>query len=278
VKCCTGAESSYDALVSQPRLVTVDAETKVIEAGIATVARLRDEAEERTRMRIPITWFVRFQRKWDEYANGELPAAFAGRFREGFDGFALAADQLAELRERGDEVGWHYHAYNWVHRPDLDRATRLAILRADLAACAEELHARHPDHAVESFRFGWFFVPDPSVYGMLAELGIARDASVDPARAGRPVVRGLPAVHGKPVVAEPRRVDGVTVLPRRDTVVTHDWSVVAHDLGWTQLDEADAAAARSGLAAELVATTRPGGEPMTLRGAEQALVTERSSD
>ena len=79
MKCCAGAESSYDALVSQPRLVTVDAETKVIEAGIATVARLRDEAEERTRMRIPITWFVRFQRKWDEYANGELPAAFAGR-------------------------------------------------------------------------------------------------------------------------------------------------------------------------------------------------------
>jgi hypothetical protein len=273
-----GTASSYDALMNRPRLVTVDAESKVIEAGIATVARLRDEAEAQTGTRIPITWFVRFQRNWGEYADGVLPAAFTGRFQGGFDGFALAADQLAVLRERGDEVGWHYHAYNWVQRPDLDRATRLAILHADLTACAEELRARHPDHAVESFRFGWFFVPDPSVYGLLAELGIARDASVDPRRAGRPVVRGLPARYGKPVVVEPGRVDGVTVLPRRDTVTTHDWSVVPHDLGWTRLGEAGAAAARAGLAEQLAAATRPGDEPMTLRGAAQALVAEAAGD
>ena len=257
-----------------PRLVTVDAETEVIRAGIAAIAAVRDEAEERTGTRIPITWFVRFQRGWTDYVGADSPAGLDGRFDGGFDGFALAAAELGALRERGDEVGWHYHAYNWVHRPDLERATRLDILRADLAGCAAELRERHPEPQVTSFRFGWFFVPDPSVYGLLAELGIARDASIDPARTGATVVEGLPARHAEPPATEPARLDGVALLPRRDTVLTHDWSVVAHDLGWSRLDERGAAAARGELAAELAASARPGGTPMTLAEAETVLVPE----
>jgi hypothetical protein len=220
--------------------VTIDAETDVIETGIRVISELRQEVEAREKIRIPLVWFVRFQRSWGEYVENDSAAAFAGPVTEGYDGFAMARDQLLELLRRGDEVGWHYHAYNYVHRDDLSHATRLEILRADLAACARDLRQAHPEFPVRSLRFGWFFVPDYAIYDELSGLGIVRDASIDPGRGDGPV-GPFSARHLRPLVTAPTRIDGLTLFPFSKTVLMHDWTVVAHDFGWSRLEKAEAA-------------------------------------
>ena len=258
--------------------MTIDAESDVIEAGSATIAALRDEVEARARIRVPLVWFVRFQRTWHDYVDNASPDHFTGPVGECYDGFALARRHLGELRARGDEIGWHYHAYNYVHRDDLSHATRLEILRADLTACAHELRRRHPDLAVRSFRFGWFFVPDYAIYEHLRGLGIDRDASIRPERGGRPVAR-FAARYLPPLVTVPTRMDGLTLFPYSHTVLIHDWQVIAHDFGWwSRREEREALEERrtfaDGLADSAARLARDGGEFLTYETAPPALIEE----
>jgi hypothetical protein len=199
--------------------------------------------EAKVGIRIPIVWFVRFQRPWSETIGAESAEAAAEPPAEVFDGFALARDQLGALEARGDELGWHYHAYHFVRRQDLAPAERLSILEADLTSCAAELRRRHPDLRVESFRFGWFFVPDYAVYDTLLSLGIRRDASLRADYAGRTVAdsacRYLP-----PLTTVPAASGGLDLFPYSRTKVLHDWTAVRHDLGWHRLGAVGAARAR----------------------------------
>lgn len=233
--------------------VTVDAETDVIQTGIRVISGIRDQIEAQEKIRIPLVWFVRFQRGWTEYVESDSAEALQGPITKGFDGFALAREELLDLQARGDEIGWHYHAYNYVHRDDLSHAAKLNILQADLTSCARELRRRHPDFPVRSFRFGWFFVPDYTIYDTLKALGIVRDASIRPGRDDQRVgdfsVRYLPAL-----AAEPTAVDGLTLFPFSQTVCLHDWTLVRHDFGWSRLDERGVAAKRREFTTELAAT------------------------
>lgn len=236
-------------------LITVDAETAVIREGIRAVSEVRDDVQDREGIRIPLVWFVRFQRGWSESVAADSAAAVEGPLVRGFDGFALAHDELIELRARGDEIGWHYHAYNFVHRDDLGHATKLEILRADITSCAQELSRRHPDFHVETFRFGWFFVPDYAIYDTLRSVGITRDASMRASYAGHQVVDSE-LRYPDPLAAAPTRVNGLSLFPFTQTLIVHDWTFVPHELGWHRLDGPGAAARRQEFAAELGGVAR----------------------
>jgi hypothetical protein len=261
--------------------VTVDAETDVIREGIRSISEVRDEVEARERVRIPIVWFVRFQRSWDEYVEQDRPEAFEGPVTEGFDGFDLVRHELVDLLERGDEVAWHYHAYNYVHRSDLSHATRIDILRTDLASCARELRHRHPAFPVETFRFGWFFVPDYSIYHELAGLGVTRDASIHPGHGGEPVA-GSSTLYLPPLTATPARADGLSLFPFVDTLLLHDWNVVAHDFGWSRLEAPAAGARRREFERDLVSVAahlkHAGGKFLTYGSAPPSMTGGRDSD
>jgi hypothetical protein len=201
---------------------------------------------------VPLTWFVRFQRTWSDSVAYDRPEAYAEPPAKMFDGFELAADALRAHRDRGDEIGWHYHAYHYVTRDNLDHATRMAILETDLRACWTALRERHPGFAIGSFRFGWFFVPDYRVYDTLRALGITRDASVDPARRGR--VQAWNLHYLEPIAESPSRIGSMACFPFAQTLIVHDWEVVPHDMGWSRLDEGETAARRARLREWLVQT------------------------
>jgi hypothetical protein len=232
--------------------VTVDAETELIRDGIRAISALREDVEARAKARIPIVWLVRFQRGWTEYTQADSAELLGERPEIGFDGFALAREELLELRARGDEIGWHYHAYHYLERGDLSHAVRLKILEADLLSCGRELRRRHPGLPVASFRFGWFFVPDYAIYATLRRVGISRDASIRPSYAGRSVagseIRYLP-----PLTEVPAMIDGLALFPFSQTVLVHDWSLVPHDLGWSRLAQHGAEAQRAELSGQLEA-------------------------
>jgi hypothetical protein len=257
--------------------VTADAESDLIEAGIRVISEIREEAEARWKIRIPVVWFVRFQRSWTESVANDSAEAFEGPVSDGYDGFALARSQLVELIGRGDEIGWHYHAYSYVHRDDLSHETRMEILRADLTSCARELRRLHPEFPIGSFRFGWRFVPDYTIYDHLKSLGIGRDASIDPRHGDDPVgpfsARFLP-----PLVKTPTRIGDLSLFPYLQTVVVHDWKVLAHDFGWSRSDESQAAAHRRRFAKALATfasrVEREHGEFVTYETASASMIEE----
>ena len=115
--------------------LTVDAETGVIAEGIKVISEIRDEVERQLEMKIPIVWFIRFQREWTEYIQNNSVEYFKKPLLNGFNGFEMTQSQLPSLIKRGDEIGWHYHAYNYVERDDLDHSTKLEILKTDLVSC-----------------------------------------------------------------------------------------------------------------------------------------------
>lgn len=244
--------------------VTIDAETDVLREGLRVIADLRSELEQEFGATIPLTWFVRFQRSWMDYLANDRPEFFERPPDRVFDGFALALPELHELRDRGDEIAWHYHAYNYIQRVDLDHETRVSILETDLQACWAALQDRHPEFAIESFRFGWFFVPDYRLFGTLERLGITRDASVDPAR--RLLVKSSPVSYLSPITETPARIGPMTCFPFAQTLVVHDWEVASHDLGWSRLDEEGAGVQRvrlRGMLTEALTTMRSAGGRMS---------------
>jgi len=217
--------------------ITVDAETDVIRDGIATISAIRDRVEARERIRIPIVWFVRFQRKTSEYKKIDSPEYFAGPVTSAFDGFELARPELVQMLASGDEIGWHYHAYNYVHRTDLSHARRIAIVSADLVACAEAIRARHPYVEARSFRFGWFFIPDYGLFTTLERVGIGVDASIRPGTEGRQV-KAFEATYLPALTTTPKKIGNIFFVPYFLTRLIHDYEVVAHDFGWSRMDAA----------------------------------------
>jgi hypothetical protein len=218
--------------------LTVDAETPVIVEGVRALAAIRTEVQRETGIPIPFTWFVRFQRRWDDYNHPVLPAS-----EDWFDGFELLGPLVHELSSQGDEIGWHYHAYHYVAHRDMPHADRIAVLQADLARCAKAMRERHPRLEVAAFRFGWFFVPDHCLYRTLNALGLTVDASARPDRDGHSVSNfGIP--HTPAVVRQPGIVDGVLCVPYERTWNWHDWSLVAHDLSWHRMSNQEAARAQ----------------------------------
>jgi hypothetical protein len=239
-------ESSHDYFV------TVDAETEVIRDGVRTLSSVRDEVQEAVGIRIPITWFVRFQRRWKAYNDHVSVEDFTRSDGKWFDAFELAESELRGLRQRGDEIGWHYHAYNYVLRTDLSHRQRMDLLRADLVTCAAELKARHPHFDIHTFRFGWFFVPDYEIFNTLSEIGIKADASVRP-QVGLQKVPGFDIVHLPAITAAPAFIGRLHVVPFERTMLVHDDDVVPHKFGWSKLGHLGAARARARFRRELTA-------------------------
>ncbi len=235
--------------------VTVDAETHHIREGIDAACAVRERVEAKQRIEIPVTWFIRFQRTWDEYVQIDAADYFSGPITEGFDGFELAKPQLLRLRKRGDEIGWHYHAYSYVHRDDLSHEKKIAILGADLAACGAEIRRRHREFEIQSFRWGWFFVPDYSLFAFLNDVGVRIDASIRPQMAGRKVQK-FNATHPASITDVPRKIGGTWFVPFASTSLIHDYNMVAHDLGWSAQDEQQTAQSRADLETSLSAIAK----------------------
>src|SRR5262249_5279033 len=154
---------------SAHHFATADVETELIPQGIHAISTIRDRVEREEHTPLPIVWFVRFQRTWTEYVKVASPRYFAGAFGDVFDGFALAKPELRRLQARGDEIGCHYHAYNYVHRDDLSHQQKIAIWRPALTACQAEIARRHAELEIHTFRFGWFFVPDYALFRTLRD-------------------------------------------------------------------------------------------------------------
>jgi len=238
-------------------VVTIDAENRTtLTEGISIISKIRDEIERSEAIRIPLVWFVKFQRTWDEYLGIDTPAYFADPVDTAFDGFEIANAELRSMRDRGDEIGWHYHATGYVHRQDLAHERRVEILRADLVSCGAAIRRRHPEFDVRSFRFGWFFVPDYSVFSSLFEAGIRVDASVDPLKREGDKVARHESTYLAPLTETPLVLDGVCLVPFAKTILTHDWSVVPHEVCWRSHDEATALRSRGRFTAEVTKAAR----------------------
>jgi len=257
---CNPAQDSSPLSLPDPPgfFVTVDAETAVIVDGIHVLSHIRDEVEATTGIKIPIVWFVRFQRETEEYLHFDTPLHFRKEPRRLYDGYELAKPQLLAFQERGDEIGWHYHAYNYVYRSDMDHHSKVAIMNTDLQCCAGLLRKKHPEFDIQSFRFGWFFTPDYSAFDVLKSAGIRNDASINPASTGKQL-KSFDCVYAVPVTEAPRMVNGILFVPLRRALYIHDYNVIAHDIGWSKLDKdaaQDAAhafrAKLLGLAADLI--------------------------
>jgi hypothetical protein len=237
------SEAKITSSANNRYFITVDAETEVIVEGIQVISRIRDEIERQENMRIPIIWFVRFQRSWTDSVENDSPQYFEGRVTKGFDGFQLAKSQLQELCQRGDEIGWHYHAYNYVSRDDLSHAAKMQVLKADLVSCANAIKERHPYFRISAVRFGWFFVPDYNIFDTLKEIGIRADASIRPQNIGP--VRSYAVNYLPPLTSSVRRSNGIWLFPFSRTHVMHDWNVVPHNFEWDSLDDQGAVRNRS---------------------------------
>lgn len=240
--------------LDQRYFLTVDAESAVIAEGVQAISSLRSEVERELDTKIPIVWLVRFQRSWGEYVSNQPPEYFRSPPRKVFDGFELARTQLSDMMRRGDEIGWHYHAYHYVHHPELSHHERISSLLFDLEACHNELRERHPCFDIRSFRFGWFFIPDYRVFGKLKALGIDSDASVRPERYGKKVARFATSFLA-PITEHPRELGGMTFFPFRRTLSLHDWTLVPHQFSWRTLSERQARENRKGFKRKLMKRT-----------------------
>lgn len=234
-----------------PYFISVDAESDIIAAGVDVIDGIRCKLEERCQTTLPITWFVHMQRRLKHYMKQDDPNFFAESPVEPYDRFELAGEALDSLQKRGDQIGWHYHAYNYVHRPDLSHQRRLEILRQDLKSCAAYLRSRYSRFGVRAFRFGWFFNPDYRSLETLAEVGIDVDASVDAARAGR--VADFECEYLSPPSPFPGFHQGLLLAPAANSVLIHDWNVLPHDFGWRSASESEARQLREKFAARVEA-------------------------
>ena len=237
----TGGDKQY--------FVTVDAESVCIPEGVETIDALRADVERAFGIAIPIVWFVRFQRNWNDDMAGTGPAHYEAEPQAPFDGFAQAEERFRSLQERGDEIGWHYHAHSYVHKTDLSHTTRIAMLDQDLRACARAIRRCYATFDVRSFRFGWFFVPDYRLYRTLSEVGIEADASTkyDDERQ----VATFDAKYLPPIPALPRDYDGVRLFPHRNVILIHDWNVVVHEVSWRKYTQGEARRGRDQFKAQL---------------------------
>ncbi len=214
-----------------PYFLTVDTETDLMEAGNAAISRIRDEVAEAYGISIPIVWFVRFQRGWQETVDNDSINFFRGPLGRHFDGFQLAKSQLKAFQARGDEIAWHYHAYNYTERKDLSHDHRIDLLKADLESCSAVFRERHVEFDIQSFRFGWYLIPDYEIFTCLKGLGINADASINPLKAGKMHSSGVKFLPAR--FTEITGKNGMYFFPKIKTMSLHDWELVPHDFGWT---------------------------------------------
>jgi hypothetical protein len=231
--------------------VTIDAETEVLADGIAAANTIRERVERTYKVRIPIVWFIRFQRTFTESVEKDSLEYFSRPMDRCFDGFALGKRQLREFQARGDEIAWHYHAYNYVYRDDLSHEHKLALLRADLLVCGAEMARRYPEFEMRSFRFGWCFIPDYSLYPLLNRIGIRIDASVRIDRGGKKMGK-FNVCHPPSITQVPKQIDGTWFVPVTRPYIAHDHELVAHHFDWSVQDEEQASRMRDAFEAEVV--------------------------
>ena len=234
---------------------TVDAETDVLLEGVRALDEIRDRVEQREGVSVPLVWFVRFQRDHTATIRNDSREFFEGPVTKVFDGFRLMEPEIARLVARGDELGWHYHAYHYVHRDDLPHDVRVENVAADLTACAAAIRERGMTPALRAFRWGWWFNPDKRLTAVLKSLGFDVDASIDPGEAGRTVAK-FASRYGEPPTTVAREIDGTHFFPRVNTLLVHDYNVVAHDLGWRRADEEEAAERSAGFEQRLTELVR----------------------
>jgi len=235
--------------------ISVDAESEVLAEGVATANSIRARVERKCHVRIPLIWFIRFQRTWNEYVEEDAINYFTRPVDKSFDGFALGNRQLLKLQSRGDEIAWHYHAYNYAHREDLSHAHKIAVLRADLLACGVHILRCYPEFEVRTFRFGWSFVPDYSLYRLLRRLRIKIDASVQIESAGKKV-KAFNLRYPSPITRFPKKIDGTWFVPLKRAHMVHEYELVAHNLGWTAQDEQQASQKRDDFEEKLLEIAR----------------------
>lgn len=231
---------------STPYFITVDAETDVIVEGVRTICAIRDRIEQELGCRIPITWFVRFQRSWDDSVAHDKREFFLSELDDEYDGYRLLDTVLGSMSARGDEIGWHYHAYHYVHRDDLAHDKKIENIEADLITCAKAIRERYPEIPIRSFRWGWLFIPDYRLCATLSDLGFHIDASIDQRLTGTQVAI-FNAVYPEPVTSEPACLEGTHFFPYVDTYLIHDYEVVPHDFGWSRKDAQSAETTRNAL-------------------------------
>jgi hypothetical protein len=226
--------------------ITVDAETDVIVEGVRTNCAVRDRIERDQGCRIPILWFVRFQRSWNDSVAHDKREFFLYELGDEYDGYRLPDTILGPLSARGDEIGWHYHAYHYVHRDDLAHDEKIDNIEADLITCANTIRARYPQIPLRSFRWGWWFIPDYRLCATLSDLGFDIDASIDPRLTGTHVAE-FNAVYPEPITSEPVCLKGTHFFLYVNTYLTHDYEVIPHDFGWSRKDAHSAETTRNAL-------------------------------
>jgi len=235
--------------------LSVDAETDVLAEGVAAANSIRERVERECHVRIPLVWFIRFQRDWNEYVEQDAIDYFSRPMDKSFDGFALGKQQLRKFQSRGDEIAWHYHAYNYVHRDDLSHDHKIAILRADLVTCGAEIARLHPEFDIRTFRFGWFFIPSYGLYPLLNSLGIRIDASVRVETSGKPI-KTFNLIYPPPITFSPKEIEGTWFVPATRAHMVHEFELVAHNLGWTAQEEQQASQRRHNFESTLLEIAR----------------------
>ena len=251
--------------------VTVDAETEVILEGVRQISKIRDRIELERGHEIPITWFVRFQRTFSDSVQNERRQFFESPLEHPFDGFGLLEPILDDLVNRGDEIGWHYHAYHYVMRDELPHEQKVQNIEADLVTCASTIRTGFPNLRIRAFRWGWFFMPDYRLHETLRELGFNIDASVVPGKAGKPVSK-FNSRYPEPVTMRAECVNGTYYFPFVNTLLVHDYNVVPHQLGWTNQGEQSAAKRRENLANAIVKLSEQASTAGTVLSTYQAAV------
>jgi len=143
------------------------------EATIAALPQLRDRIARATGRPVHFSWFVRADPQV-EVIHGDFGWAFE-RY----------AGDFARFLHEGDEVGLHVHPYRWLPEQSdwmtdfgdpawIEHNLRLAFASYERAL----------GRSCRTFRFGdgWM---DRATFALLAELGAAYDATIEPGRPGR---------------------------------------------------------------------------------------------
>lgn len=220
--------SYYEGIIKNNKkfaIFTIDAETEEgIPEGVSYISRLRDKLELEYKIDIPLVWFVKYE--------------------ENFDGYGLDVSLWKCLEERGDEIGWHYHAQHYCQRPDLTEKEKLSKYKTDLKKYFPEIKSKYP-FRIKSFRAGWFLLPNFTLLDILNQIGIKIDSSVHLEEQGKEYSDTCPSkfkILYEKNINEPTMIKGVYEVPKISSnnssdllqfVFTHDWAVIDHCFDWS---------------------------------------------
>lgn len=189
--------------------ITVDAESKKIPEGIERISAIRDVLEKKYNTKIPITWFVKYDNN--------------------FDGFDLALDKWLEFEKRDDEIGWHYHAASF--RKEISYDSALNETARDLLTLFPLIKNKY-NFNIESFRFGWFFIPNFSLFNILKASGIKSDASYCDWAIDTEYYSGRIKISYDRVINKPQYTNSLFEVPNivnskyARVILVHDWTLI----------------------------------------------------